>query len=230
MEMFGYEFKNGALLETALTTPARKMDVPGAKDNQRLEFLGDAVLGLLSAEKVYRVFPDVKEGALTVKRTHMVSSAALCAAAAKFGLGGKLKCNRGAPEPPAHSKTIADAVEAIIGAAYLDGGYAAAQKVFETLELEANAHDGEWSANPKGELQVRSQAMKPPRRPEYVLVGTSGQAHKPLFTVKVVVEGLGEATAEAGTRKEAESCAAAILLGRLSDLPDSQNAINGDRP
>ena len=219
MEIFGYEFKDGSLLETALTTPARKIDVPGAKDNQRLEFLGDAVLGLLSAEKVYRSFPNVKEGALTVKRTHMVSSAALCAAAAKFNLGGMLKRNRGAPELPAHSKTIADAVEAVIGAAYLDGGYAAAQKIFETLELESNAHDGEWSANPKGELQVRSQAMRPPRRP----VNTSGPAHKPLFTVKVVVEGFGEATAQAGTRQEAESCAAAILLGKLSELQDSQN-------
>lgn len=223
MEIFGYEFKDGSLLETALTTPARKIDVPGAKDNQRLEFLGDAVLGLLSAEKVYRGFPNVKEGALTVKRTHMVSSAALCAAAAKFNLGGMLKRNRGASELPAHSKTIADAVEAVIGAAYLDGGYAAAQKIFEVLELESNAHDGEWSANPKGELQVRSQAMRPPRRPEYSLVNTSGPAHKPLFTVKVVVEGFGEATAQAGTRQEAESCAAAILLGKLSELQDSQN-------
>lgn len=215
MEIFGYEFRNGALLERALTTPARKMDTPGAKDNQRLEFLGDAVLGLLSAEKVYHGFPNVQEGALTVKRTHMVSSAALCAAAAKFNLGGMLRRNRGAPEPPPHSKTIADAVEAVIGAAYLDGGYAAAQKIFETLELESNAGEGEWSANPKGELQVRTQAMKPPRRPEYILVKTSGQAHKPVFTVKVVVEGLGEATAEAGTRKEAESIAAADLLNRF---------------
>jgi ribonuclease-3 len=145
----------------------------------------------------------------------MVSSAALCAAAAKFNLGGMLRRNRGAPEPPPHSKTIADAVEAVIGAAYLDGGYAAAQKIFETLELESNAGEGEWSANPKGELQVRTQAMKPPRRPEYILVKTSGQAHKPVFTVKVVVEGLGEATAEAGTRKEAESIAAADLLNRF---------------
>ena len=215
MEIFGYEFKNGALLERALTTPARKMDTPGAKDNQRLEFLGDAVFGMLSAEKVYHGFPNVQEGALTVKRTHMVSSAALCAAAAKFDLGSKLKLNRGAPVPPPNSKTIADAVEAIIGAAYLDGGFTAAQRIFETLELESNAGEDEWSANPKGELQVRTQAMKPPRRPEYILVKTSGQAHRPVFTVKVVVEGLGEATAEAGTRKEAESVAATVLLSRI---------------
>ena len=87
MEIFGYKFKNPALLNIALTTPSRKMDNPSAKDNQRLEFLGDAVLGMLSAERVYHAYPNVKEGALTVKRTHMVSSAALCAAAARLGFG-----------------------------------------------------------------------------------------------------------------------------------------------
>jgi ribonuclease-3 len=215
MEIFGYRFKNPALLNTALTTPSRKMDDPSAKDNQRLEFLGDAVLGMLSAERVYHAFPGVKEGALTVKRTHMVSSAALCAAAARCGFGSMLRQNRAAGELPPNSKTIADAVEAVIGAAYLDGGYEAARTVFQALELESAAASGDWVANPKGELQIRTQAMVPPRRPEYVLVKTSGMAHKPTFTVKVVVDGCGEATAEAGTRKEAETLAAGIMLKAL---------------
>lgn len=215
MEIFGYRFKDRSLLDVALTTPARKMDDPSVKDNQRLEFLGDAVLGMLSAERVYHAFPNVKEGALTVKRTHMVSSAALCAAAARSGFGARLRQNRGAAELPAHSKTIADAIEAVIGAAYLDGGYEAARTIFQTLELESNAANGDWIANPKGELQIRTQAMTPPRRPEYVLVKTVGKAHSPVFTVKVVVEGCGEATAEAGTRKEAESLAAGIMLKTL---------------
>ena len=216
MEIFGYKFKNSALLNIALTTPSRKMDNPSAKDNQRLEFLGDAVLGMLSAERVYHAYPNVKEGALTVKRTHMVSSAALCAAAARSGFGSLLKQNRAAAELPANSKTIADAIEAVIGAAYLDGGYEAAQTVFQTVELESNADRGEWIENPKGELQIRTQAMIPPRRPDYVLVKTAGMAHKPTFTVKVVVDGIGEATAEAGTRKEAESLAAGIMLKALA--------------
>ena len=215
MEIFGYRFNDPALLETALTTPARKMNNPSAKDNQRLEFLGDAVLGMLSAECVYHDFPNVKEGALTVMRTHMVSAAALCAAVGESGFAASLRQNRGAAPLPPNSKTIADALEAVIGAAYLDGGYEAAKKIFRTLELEANAGEGEWVANPKGELQVRSQSMNPPRRPEYTLVKTSGKAHKPLFTVRVAVEGFGEATAEAGNRKEAEALAAGILLRRL---------------
>lgn len=216
MEIFGYKFRNPALLATALTTPAKKMDDPSVKDNQRLEFLGDAVLGLLSAERVYHGFPAVKEGALTVRRTHMVSSAALCAAAARFGFASSLRQNRAAAELPANSKTIADAIEAVIGAAYLDGGFEAAGMIFDALELESNAETGHWSVNPKGELQIRTQAMTPPRHPEYTLMKTSGMAHRPVFTVKVAVEGVGEAVAEAGTRKEAESLAAAELLGRLS--------------
>ena len=215
MEILDYEFTNGQLLEEALTTPAYRMDAPDAVDNQRLEFLGDAVLGFLSAERLYAEFPHEPEGPLTVRRTHMVSSAALCAAAERVGLAAHLRRNRGAGELPHDSKTLADAVEAIIGAAYLDGGFAAARTVFEALKLTANASAGAWSGNPKGELQVRTQAMKPPRRPEYTLLSTAGKAHEPVFTVKVSVEGVGEATASAHSHKQAEAAAAARLLADM---------------
>ena len=222
MEIFGYTFADGALLEEALTTPSYRMQFPDAKDNQRLEFLGDAVLGLLSAERLYGELPDEQEGPLTIRRTHMVSAAALCEAAARHGLAARLRRNRGAEELPRHSKTLADAIEAVIGAAYLDGGFAAAKTVFESLELDSNAERGEWSVNPKGDLQIRTQAMKPPRHPEYVLLATSGKAHAPVFTVKVVVEGVGEAVAEAGNRKEAESIAAAELLKRFEEKAEEK--------
>ena len=212
MEIFGYEFKDETLLETALTTPSYRMDFPEAKDNQRLEFLGDAVLGLLSAERVYAEFPDDQEGPLTVRRTHMVSSAALCEVAARVGLAARLRRNHGAGVLPKNAKTLADAIEAIIGAAYLDGGFAAAKAVFEALELNANAGENEWSGNPKGELQVRVQAMKPPRHPVYELLKTEGKAHEPVFTVRVTVEGIGSATASARTHKSAEAQAASKLL------------------
>ena len=212
MEIFGYEFRDAALLETALTTPSYRMDRPEAADNQRLEFLGDAVLGLLSAERVFAEFPDDPEGPLTVRRTHMVSSAALCEVAARVGLAERLRRNRGAAELPKNAKTLADAIEAIIGAAYLDGGFAAAKTVFESLALNANAAEDEWSGNPKGELQVRAQAMKPPRHPAYELLKTEGKAHEPVFTVRVTVDGVGSATASARSHKLAESLAAAELL------------------
>jgi len=212
MEIFGYTFRNDTLLEEALTTPSYRMDVPSAADNQRLEFLGDAVLGFLSAERLYAAFPKEQEGPLTVRRTHMVSSAALCKAAARHGLAKRLRRNRHASELPRNAKTLADAVEAVLGAVYLDGGFEAARQVFATLALEGFAAEGEWSANPKGELQVRAQAMKPPQHPVYELLNTAGKAHEPVFTVRVTVDGLGTATASARTHKQAESLAAAELL------------------
>lgn len=218
MEIFGYTFKDEALLETALTTPSYRMDQPAATDNQRLEFLGDAVLGLLSAERVFSAFPAEQEGPLTVRRTHMVSSAALCAVADREGLAAKLRRNRGAEPLAKGAKTLADAVEAIIGAAYLDGGFAAAKQVFEALALNANAVSGEWSGNPKGELQVRAQAMKPPRHPAYELLKTEGKAHEPVFTVRVSVDGVGSATASARSHKQAEALAAAKLLSEGGDF------------
>ena len=103
-ERIGYTFKDAALLERALTTPACRMDRPGVLDNQRLEFLGDAVLGLLSAEYVFKSHPDEQEGALTVRRTHLVSTVALAEAAEKLGLRDFLKRNAGATELPPRAK------------------------------------------------------------------------------------------------------------------------------
>ena len=217
-EVFGYSFKNPALLEEALTTPSFRMSTPDAKDNQRLEFLGDAVLGLLAASRVFNGEESAGEGRLTVRRAHMVSTAALCAAADRHGLAPMLRRNKGAAELPRNSKTFADAVEAIVGAAWLDGGMDAASAIFDALGLDANSESGAWADNPKGELQMRAQALVPPRHPAYTLVKTAGMAHAPIFTVRVEVEGVGSAEASAGSRKEAESKAAAELL-RTGALP-----------
>ena len=215
-EIFGYEFHDPALLREALTTPACRMVEPGVADNQRLEFLGDAVLGFLAAERLYAEYPDEPEGSLTIRRTHMVSAAALCATAGRHGLIPRLRRNRGASSPlSANAKTVADAVEAVIGAAYLDGGFDAARTVFEALGLSPDAPGVAWEDNPKGFLQERAQAMHPPRRPVYALVKTEGTSHSPTFTVKVSVDGVGEAEASAGNHKEAETRAAAALLRKI---------------
>lgn len=216
--IFGYQFKNPALLDEALTTPSCKMENPSVKDNQRLEFLGDAVLGLLAADYLYAERRNLKEGALTVERTGMVSSAALCKAAARHSLAARLKRNRAAKELPCNSKTLADAIEAIIGAAWIDGGLDAAKVIFDSLDLTVQSEGDESIANPKGELQIRAQAMVPPRQPMYTLVSTLGKAHEPIFTVRVSVEGMGEAEATARTRKEAEVGAALNLLQAQDSL------------
>lgn len=214
MEIFGYEFSNDALLEEALTTPAYRMEHPDVRDNQRMEFLGDAVLGLLAANKLYAECPKEAEGPLTVKRARMVSSAALCEAADRLGLAERLRQNKSAAPLQKGAKTIADAVEAVIGAAWLDGGLDAAKAVFEALALSPNAKGNLALDNPKGALQIKAQAMTPPRLPVYTRVNTSGKSHSPIFTVKVFVEGMGEAFAEAGSHKEAEALAAAKLLNQ----------------
>ena len=213
---FGHCFSNDALLEEALTTPSCRMERPDAADNQRLEFLGDAVLGALAAERLYAEFPQDPEGALTVKRTHMVSTAALCAAADRLGLAAHLRRNRGAEPLAKDAKTLADAMEAVIGAAYLDGGLKAAREVFEAFQLESGNWDGDkWGGNPKGELQMRAQAMSPQRLPEYEIVEVGGKPHEPVFTVRVRLEGVGEAVASARNHKSAESLAAAKLLADM---------------
>ncbi len=215
MAFLDYAFRNESLLAEALTTPSCRMSNKAVHDNQRLEFLGDAVLGFLAAEHLVAAFPKESEGALTVRRTHMVSTHALCEAAARLGLVAHLKRAAHLPPFPRESKTIADAVEALIGAAYLDGGFAAARRVFRSLNLCEGACAGAWDENPKGELQVRTQAMNPPRRPLYELVSTTGLAHNPRFTVRVSVEGVGEATATSSTHKAAEAQAAAELLKKI---------------
>lgn len=216
MKLLGHEFRNESLALEALTTPASRIDNPSVKDNQRLEFLGDAVLGLLAADFLHTTFPDEAEGALTVRRTHMVSTAALCEAAVRLDFAPLLKRNRGAQPLAAKAKTIADAIEAVLGAAYLDGGLEAARIVFKTLDLVSHAEDAALSANPKGDLQMRTQRMIPPRLPEYTILSTKGTANEPIFTVRVFVEGVGEATASARSHKEAEAKAAATLLERFS--------------
>ena len=216
MELLGWKFKDDALAGTALTTPSCKIERPSITDNQRLEFLGDSVLNFLAAERLYAAKPGEQEGSLTVRRTHMVSTAALCEAAERHGLVPLLRRNRGAKPLARNAKTIADAVEAVIGAAYLDGGMAAAKTVFDNLGIAANAAKGEWSENPKGELQEIAQRMLPPRHPVYELVRASGKAHEPVFTVRASVEGLGSAVACARSRREAEAEAARELLTGVS--------------
>ena len=216
MTVLGYEFRDESLAVTALTTPSFKMSNPSASDNQRLEFLGDAVLGLLATDWLYATNPGSREGDLTGRRQHMVSSAALCEAAERTDFTRLLRRNKGAGPLPKNSKTIADAVEAVIGAAWLDGGMAAAKTVFNHLGLIRNSGLGELDGNPKSALQHATQALTPPRTPRYALLKTEGTADKPVFTAAVTVDGVGAATGVAGSVKEAESAAAASLLARLA--------------
>ena len=211
----GYVFRDAKLLERALTTPACRMDHPEVEDNQRLEFLGDAVFGLLSADAVFSAYPSDQEGPLTVRRTHLVSGLALAEAAERIGLTRLLKRNAGASPLPPHAKVYADAMEAVMGAVWLDGGLDAVRGVFARLDLPIGESLNEWGDNPKGRLQVLAQAKKPSRRPVYKVDAVSGPPHRPIVTVTVSVSGVGKATATAGSQRRAEIEAAARLLALM---------------
>ena len=218
-EKLGYTFRDEGLLELALTAPAYRMDHPHARDNQRLEFLGDAVFGLYSADALYRMHPEDDEGALTVRRTKLASGAALAAAAESLGMRRLLRRNKGAEPLPKGSKALADAMEAVLGAVWIDGGEKAVRAVYERLWPDSGAELDEWSENPKGRLQTIAQAMRPPRKPAYETLLITGPAHAPHVKIKVSVEGIGEAEGEGGSHRAAETAAAAALLKMVAGSP-----------
>lgn len=220
-EILGYTFHDKTLLARAMTTPACRMEVPTAKDNQRLEFLGDAVFGLLAADAVFARFPDDQEGPLTVRRTHVVSGATLAGVAERIGLRKFLKRNGGAHELPPHAKVLADAMEAIMGAVWLDGGLTSARAVFKRLNLPIDEKLNAWSENPKGFVQVRAQALRPSRKPIYEMIKAEGKSHQPVVTVRVTVLGLGSAEATAISKSAAEVAAATAFAEKFFADPVS---------
>ena len=213
----GYEFRDAALLTRALTTPSVRMSTPDAKDNQRLEFLGDAVIGLLAADALYAEHPDDQEGMLTVRRVRLVSGATLARAAEALGLRAWIRRNVGAQLLPPRAKVLADALEALMGAVWLDGGLESARAVFGRLGLPFGEPVDEWDANPKGYLNMKAQACRPVRMPVYEVLNVTGAAHEPVVTVRVTVEGLGSAEATAVSKTAAEVAAASVLLKNLRD-------------
>ena len=144
MEIFGYGFKDLKLLERALTTPSYRTLEPKAEDNQRLEFLGDTILQMLATEYVFKSFPKDDEGRLTARRKHMVSAAVLAAAAKRMEIATRLRMSNQMAGSQLADKFLADAVEAVIGAIWLDGGWEAARGAFDALELADDASPSEW--------------------------------------------------------------------------------------
>lgn len=209
---FPYDFRDPTLLRTALTVPAPNRREP---DNQRLEFLGDAVLQLLASERLYALYPGVDEGVLTNMRLHLVSGKALLARAERLGLGVLLaERNLGHVWP---RKAVADAVEAVIGAAWLDGGMVGARALFDVLFRESDflglRHCTSDSNNPKGILQQVGQ-KRFCGEPVYALVAKAGPQHAPRFHCSASLGGK-VAEGRGATRKAAEAEAARRLLGML---------------
>lgn len=209
-----YRFVDGELLRQALTHRSA-----GHPHNERLEFLGDAMLGLLVAEELYRRFADADEGQLTRLRASLVRKETLAAIASRLELGACLKLGEGEMKSGGFRREsiLANAFEALIGALYLDAGYAVCrERVLAVFgELFAGLSLGEVVKDAKTELQEWLQARSLPL-PSYVTVKVEGESHDQRFTVECLVDGLDRpARGEGRSRRQAEQQAAAEALTHL---------------
>jgi len=221
VERLDYRFKDAALLERALThaSVGEGANPPSARavgHNQRLEFLGDRVLGLLVAERLHADFLASDEGELSSRLHGLVDRAACARVGQGLGIGPALRLSPGETKTGGRRKEglIADAMEAVLAAVYLDGGLDAARAVFDRAWTDELARPSERSlANPKSVLQEWAQGQGRPL-PTYSLTGRTGSDHAPTFTVEVAVEGLPGQAAQGRSRQEAEKSAAIALLKR----------------
>ena len=218
----GHRFKDRGLLEHALTHKSRAAeDVSGGvADNESLEFLGDAVLGLVVADALFRQYPNYNEGQKSKIKASIVSTQALARKAEEIQLGEHLILGRGEEKTGGRFKQalLADAYEALIAAIYLDGGLEAAE-AFLRRELQdaidAGADRNFVGQDYKSALQERVQALGRPL-PEYRVAGEAGPDHRKIFSVEVVVGGEVLAGASGKAKKEAEQEAARLALEKLA--------------
>ena len=211
----GYRFQNITLLQNALThsSYANERWHNSLLSNERLEFLGDSILGMVVAEHLYKQFPDRPEGELTKMRADMVCETSLAAVAAKLDLGKHLMLGHGEEQGGGRTRasTLADAVESIIAASFLDGGMAAAEGIIQRFVL-CNVPMGKLhNADYKTALQELVQQKKN-QVLSYALVGESGPDHDKQFFVEVSLNGqpIGKGTGSSKKRAEQAAAQAAI--------------------
>lgn len=213
----GYQFRDESLLEIALTHRSK-----GSVNNERLEFLGDAVLGFIVAEILYSRFVKASEGQLSRFRSSLVKKDTLAELARKYSLSDYLILGAGELKSGGYRRDsiLADAMEAIIGAMYLDGGIETARQIItDSLQdrIDQISLKGSDSKDPKTSLQEYLQGRHLPL-PKYEVVTTSGDDHKQKFEVSCSVEGLDEAIIGTGTsRRRAEQAAAKQALEMLGE-------------
>jgi|ERR1051325_11642194 ribonuclease-3 len=218
-DQLGYQFRDPAVLRLALTHPsvAHEQGIP-VQTNQRLEFLGDAVLQLVLTQKLYEKFPAFGEGPLTKARAKLVNRRTLAEHARHLGLGRNLILSRGEEMHGGRERAsaLADTFEALLGAIFLDGGFEAAQEFILREFLPAF---GELSVipileNPKGELQEFLQSVSS-EAPHYTVVSATGPDHDRLFECTVHHCGMELARGQGKSKKTAQSEAALAALNKL---------------
>lgn len=232
-EALGVPPQPASLFLEALTHPSYPAEAPPPKPahNQRLEFLGDAVIGLVAAHMVWSRFPDRPEGHLARMRAALVNSAALAGVARRLGLGRWIRMSRGEELSGSRDRdsTLCDALEAVVGAVYAAYGFERARALVERLlapAVERLAEDEAPAFAPKTVLQELLQ-QESREVPEYVVVEREGPPHAPVFTVAVRWRGEELGRGRGTTKKAAEQAAAADALARRRS---SKASLQSDDP
>ncbi len=214
----GYEFRDIGLLQNALThsSYANERWHDSLKSNERLEFLGDSILGMVVAEHLFRSFPSRPEGELTRMRADMVCETSLAAIAADIGLGSHLLLGHGEEQGGGRSRAsiLADAVESVIAACFLDGGMAAARGFIARFVLDRVPAQGLQNRDYKTALQELVQQKKN-QVLSYMLVGQSGPDHDKQFRVQVYLNGTAVGAGSGTSKKRAEQEAARAAIEKL---------------
>jgi ribonuclease-3 len=222
-ERLGCRFHDEGLLRLALTHPSKAREINARlRHNQRLEFLGDAVLGLVLSRELYEAFPGADEGLLTQSRARLVNRDSLGQRGRSLGLGAHLILSRGEESSGGRDRVsaLADAFEALLGAIFLDQGFDAV-RAFIVREFAGDFNlvsTPSGIENPKGELQELLQARSP-RAPNYQLIAASGVDHDRDFECAVWHEGAELARGVGKTKRAAESNAAVAALKKLRESP-----------
>ena len=216
-EQLGYQFKNEDLLIQSLTHPSYRIySGHEERSNQRLEFLGDAVLDLVISEFLYLKFTDLREGQLTKLRSTLVNGSILFELAAQFGLSKHIRVNQTSADdsPRALPSTQEDALEALIGAIYLDSGYSTTKEVVLNWFATVTERLGELNENhnPKGRLQELLQPKIGNNQIRYNVVNESGPSHDPEFEVELNIGSNSYSRGLGKSKKEAEENAAREVL------------------
>jgi ribonuclease III len=217
----GYTFRDPALLERAVTHTSHLQDHPGLESNERLEFLGDAVLQLVLTETLFQLFPGDREGLLSKRRASLAKGASLVALARQLELDVclRLGASEEASGGRARVSTLEDAFEALIGAIYLDSDFATARRIVLALygplptRLAATQDDD----NPKGRLQELVQPTLGNHALRYEVAGIQGEDHARIYTVAVFLNDRPLGTGTGSSKKIAEEAAARAALLVLSE-------------
>ena len=217
-EKIGYRFQDLQLLETALTHSSYANERHGqAESYERLEFLGDSILGLTTADFLYHHEPSLPEGRMTRLRAELVCEASLHQVALSLGLGDSMRLGRGEERSGGRERPsiLADMVEALIAALYLDGGLDVARRfIMERLLQDAEIGEAHRGADYKTELQELVQ-QQPGQSISYELIGESGPDHDKRFSFRVSINGVSAGEGTGRTKKEAEQMAARTALEEL---------------